>query len=47
MVYTPFGNLALGTEAITLKHLVMVIAIASLPTLILSGFKEVFKMKWI
>jgi len=47
MVYTPFGHLALGTESITFKHLIMVIAIASLPTLILSGFKEIFKLKWI
>lgn len=47
MVYTPFGHMALGTASISLKHLVMVIAIASLPTLILSGIKEVFKVKWI
>ena len=47
MVYTPFGHLALGTESITLKHLLMVVAIAALPTLILSGLKEVFKLKWI
>ncbi len=47
MVYTPFGHMALGTASISLKHLIMVIAIASLPTLILSGIKEVFKVKWI
>jgi len=47
MVYTSFGHMALGTASISLKHLVMVIAIASLPTLILSGMKEVFKIKWI
>ena len=47
MVYTPFGHLALGTESITLRHLIMVIAIAALPTLILSGLKEAFKIKWI
>jgi len=46
-VYTPFGHLALATESLTLKHLIMVVAIASLPTLILSGLKEVFKIKWI
>jgi len=47
MVYTSFGHLALGTASITLKHLIMVVAIASLPTLILSGLKEIFKIKWI
>jgi len=47
MVYTPFGHLALGTASISLKHLVMVIFIAALPTLVLSGIKEIFKIKWI
>ena len=47
IVYTPLGHLALGTESITFKHLVMVICIAALPTLILSGIKEIFKLKWI
>ncbi len=47
MVYTPLGHLALGTESISFKHLVMVIAISALPTLVLSGIKEIFKIKWI
>lgn len=47
VVYTPLGHLAFGTESLALKHLVMVIAIAALPTLILSGAKELFKIKWI
>jgi len=47
MVYTSFGHMALGTASISFKHLIMVIAIASLPTLILSGLKEAFKIKWI
>ena len=47
IVYTPLGHLALGTESISFKHLIMVICIAALPTLILSGIKEIFKSKWI
>ena len=47
VVYTPLGHLAFGTESLSLKHMIMVIAIAALPTLILSGLKEVFKIKWI
>jgi len=47
MVYTSIGHLALGTASISLKHLVMVIFIAALPTLVLSGIKEIFKIKWI
>lgn len=47
MVYTPLGHLALGTESLSMRHLIMVIAIAALPTLILSGMKEIFKLKWI
>jgi len=47
MVYTPLGHVALGTESISFKHLVMVICVAALPTLILAGIKEIFKMRWI
>ena len=47
VVYTPLGHLAFGTESLSIKHIVMVVAIAALPTLILSGLKEVFKIKWI
>ncbi len=47
VVYTPLGHLAFGTESLSIKHMVMVVAIAALPTLILSGLKEVFKIKWI
>jgi len=46
-VYTPLGHLTFNTESLTLKHIIMVIAIAALPTLILSGIKELFKIKWI
>ncbi len=47
MVYTPFGQLVLKTEPLELRHLIMVIAIASLPTFLLSAVKEVFGFKWL
>ena len=46
-VYVPFGNGLLGTTPISMKHLIMVIALASLPTFILSGIKDVFNLKWL
>jgi Ca2+-transporting ATPase len=47
MVYTPFGNLALGTTPLDPQHLLMALFIAALPTFILSGLKEIFHMKWL
>jgi len=47
MVYTPFGNLALGTTPLQLQHLIMAFFIAALPTFILSGLKEIFNIKWL
>lgn len=47
MVYTPFGNLALGTAPLQLHHLIMAFFIAALPTFILSGIKEIFNFKWL
>ncbi len=47
MVYTPFGNLALGTTPLEPQHLLMTLFIAALPTFILSGLKEIFHMKWL
>lgn len=47
MVYLPFGNLVLGTAPLQFKHLIMIMTIASLPTFILSGIKEVFRLSWI
>ena len=46
-VYTPFGNLVLGTEALALKDLLMVVAVSALPTFILSGIKEIFRLEFI
>ena len=47
LIYSPLGSVAFGTEPLAFKHLVMVIAIAALPTFVLSGLKEIFKIKWI
>lgn len=47
MVYLPWGQLVLGTTAVDSSHLVMVIAISALPTLILSGIKQLGGIRWI
>jgi Ca2+-transporting ATPase len=47
VVYTAPGQFVFGTEALQLKHLLMVIAIAALPTFVLSGIKEIFALKWL
>jgi Ca2+-transporting ATPase len=47
MLYLPFGQAFLGAEAIQWKHLIMSIAIAALPTFILSGIKEIFNIRWL
>lgn len=47
MVVTPFGNLLLGTVAIPLNIFVAVVLISSIPTFVLSGIKELFKLEWL
>ncbi len=47
MVYSSFGNFTLGTEPLSVIHLFMAFAIGSLPTLILSGIRDIFKIRWI
>jgi Ca2+-transporting ATPase len=47
LIYSSLGSLAFGTEPLELRHLLMVICISALPTLILSGLKEIFRLKWI
>jgi Ca2+-transporting ATPase len=47
LVYTEVGAVAFGTEPLQFRHLIMVICIAALPTLILSGLKEIFRLKWV
>lgn len=46
LIYSPLGSLAFGTEPLALNHLIAVICIASLPTFVMSGLKEVFSVKW-
>lgn len=47
LIYTQVGAVAFGTEPLQLRHLIMVICIAALPTFILSGLKEIFRLTWI
>ncbi|PLA74238.1 ATPase [Hydrogenovibrio sp. SC-1] len=47
MIYTPFGNLILGTTPLSLEHLIMVCFISALPTFILSALKELFNWSWL
>lgn len=47
MVYSGFGQLLLGTEAISAQHLGMAFAVGALPVLILSAVKEIFHIKWL
>ena len=47
LIYSGLGTVAFGTEPLSFKHLVMVIAISALPTFVLSGLKEIFHIKWI
>jgi Ca2+-transporting ATPase len=47
LIYSGLGTMVFGTEPLVFKHLVMVIAIAALPTFVLSGLKEIFNIKWI
>ncbi|MEZ8101596.1 hypothetical protein [Vibrio bivalvicida] len=47
VVYTSFGQLVLGTEAIEFGHLIMIGIGASLPTLVMSAIKKVNKVKFL
>lgn len=47
MVYWPWGQTLLGTTAVEVEHLLIVIGLSALPTLILSGIKQVFKVRWL
>lgn len=46
-IYTKPGNIVLGTTPLESKHLLEIVAIASLPTLGLSALKEVFQFKFL
>jgi len=47
MVYWPYGQLVLGTTAVDVYHLLIVIGLSALPTFILSGIKKVSKFNWL
>jgi P-type Ca2+ transporter type 2C len=46
-IYTPAGNLVLGTEPLAARHLLEVVALAALPTLGLSALKEIFGFRFL
>ena len=47
LIYSPVGGFAFNTQPLHFNHLIMIIFIAALPTFIVSGLKEVFKLRWI
>ncbi|BCN94202.1 calcium-transporting ATPase [Thiomicrorhabdus immobilis] len=47
MVYTPFGNLLLGTMPLRAEHLGLAFLVGALPVLILSAINETFNIKWL
>lgn len=47
MIYSPFGNLVLGTTPLSFEHLLMVCFISALPTFILSALKDLFNWSWL
>ncbi|MGI9318825.1 MAG: HAD-IC family P-type ATPase, partial [bacterium] len=44
-IYSGLGNLVLGTVPVSPRHLLGTVAIAALPTFVLSALKELFKLK--
>jgi len=46
-IYTPFGNLVIGTESLSARLLLGCAFIAALPTFVLSGLKEIFGFKFL
>ena len=47
VIYTGIGQLIFSTEALSMGHLFGVILMASIPTLLLSGIKELTKLKFV
>jgi len=47
VIYLPIGNTVFGTEPLQLRHLLMVISIAALPTFVLSGLKAIFGIRFL
>ncbi|MCA0869878.1 cation-translocating P-type ATPase [Seohaeicola saemankumensis] len=46
-VYTPAGHFVLGTSSLSLQLLLGCAFVAALPTLVLSGAKEIFGWRWL
>ncbi len=46
-VFTPLGHIVLGTESLSMQLLLGCAFVAALPTLILSGLKEIFGWSWL
>jgi Ca2+-transporting ATPase len=46
-IYTPAGNVVLGTEPLAARHLIEIVALAALPTLGLSALKEIFRSRFL
>jgi len=47
VIYLPFGNLVMGTEPLTPRHLLMVVTISALPTFLLSAIKATFSVRYL
>ncbi|WP_029408323.1 cation-translocating P-type ATPase [Thiomicrorhabdus sp. Milos-T2] len=47
MVYTPFGNLLLGTLPLNPEHLGLAFLVGALPVLLLSAINSIFNLKWL
>lgn len=47
MIYTPFGNFALGTEPLSIRHLFMLLFLAALPTFGLSAIRAIFRLRFL
>jgi len=46
-IYSPPGEFVMGTVPLSFRHLLEAIFIAGLPTLVLSGLKEVFGFRFL
>ncbi len=47
VIYSGIGQVIFGTEALSGTHLIVVILVSALPTIVLSGLKELTKTKFV
>lgn len=47
VVYTGIGQFVFSTEAIAMRHLVMIAMVSAMPTAVLSAVKELTKARWL